>query len=128
ANVNDSVQWDFWANGTSRDQPYGWPARLPTPENIQLNQYHFPVGEYSYEKEGVYLIKMVHRNEFGCGDTSFVEVDVRFQGDPPNIFTPNGDGFNDVFYIPGSQGLRDFKCEIYNRWGRKIFEFTNPDP
>jgi len=128
ASLGDTVQWDFWVNGSSRDQPYGWPARLPTFENIQNGNFHFPVGEYTYEKEGIYVIKMVHRNEFGCADTSFIEIDVRFQGDPPNIFTPNGDGVNDVFYIPGSQGLRDFKCEIYNRWGRKIFEFTNPDP
>ena len=128
ASLGDTVQWDFWVNGTIGDQPYGWPARLPTLENIQKGEFHFPVGEYTYEKEGIYVIKMVHRNEFGCADTSFIEIDVRFQGDPPNIFTPNGDGINDVFYIPGSQGLRDFKCEIYNRWGRKIFEFTNPDP
>ncbi|MGI6320327.1 MAG: gliding motility-associated C-terminal domain-containing protein [Bacteroidales bacterium] len=39
----------------------------------------------------------------------------------PNVFTPNGDGFNDRF-IPDAQNIKDFKMVIYNRWGNKIFE------
>lgn len=39
----------------------------------------------------------------------------------PNVFSPNGDGLNDVFYIV-SQGLSELYYEIYNRWGTKLFE------
>lgn len=40
----------------------------------------------------------------------------------PNVFSPNGDGINDVFMInaPGAQSIY---CRIYNRWGRLIYEF-----
>jgi gliding motility-associated-like protein len=38
----------------------------------------------------------------------------------PNVFTPNGDGFNDLF-IPEAQSISTFKMTIYNRWGEKIF-------
>ena len=42
----------------------------------------------------------------------------------PNVFTPNGDEKNDIFYftIPGALC---FRCDIYNRWGKLIFELND---
>jgi gliding motility-associated-like protein len=39
----------------------------------------------------------------------------------PNVFTPNGDGQNDQFSIQ-SEGIRDFKVVVYNRWGKLVHE------
>jgi gliding motility-associated-like protein len=39
----------------------------------------------------------------------------------PNIFSPNGDGINDVFYVYAN-AVKDFYMTIYNRWGEKVFE------
>jgi gliding motility-associated-like protein len=41
----------------------------------------------------------------------------------PNIITPNGDGLNDVFKVSTANTLS--KMEIYNRWGRKVYEQSN---
>jgi gliding motility-associated-like protein len=38
----------------------------------------------------------------------------------PNTFTPNNDGFNDIF-IPVAGTQKEWKFEIFNRWGNKIF-------
>ncbi len=40
----------------------------------------------------------------------------------PNVFTPNGDGYNDVFKIsPGV--LTALHCTIYDRWGVIVNEW-----
>lgn len=39
----------------------------------------------------------------------------------PNIFSPNGDGNNDVFYVEGTN-LNEFNLQIYNRWGELIYD------
>ncbi|MFO8086648.1 MAG: gliding motility-associated C-terminal domain-containing protein, partial [Bacteroidales bacterium] len=38
----------------------------------------------------------------------------------PNVFTPNGDGYNDRF-APKSTNIYDFEMIIINRWGKEIF-------
>jgi len=42
--------------------------------------------------------------------------------DIPNVFTPNGDGINDVFTIK-SPLVTNLKGEIYDRWGTKVYEW-----
>lgn len=42
----------------------------------------------------------------------------------PNIFSPNGDGFNDLLFVRG-KGIAEMEFIIYNRWGEKVFETTN---
>jgi gliding motility-associated-like protein len=42
----------------------------------------------------------------------------------PNVFTPNGDGFNDCFEVQIT-GVKSEEMKIYNRWGRKIYTWTS---
>jgi len=46
----------------------------------------------------------------------------------PNVFTPNGDGINELFtpFTPYS-GVTKIEMEIYNRWGKRVFRTTDPD-
>jgi gliding motility-associated-like protein len=44
----------------------------------------------------------------------------------PNIFTPNGDGVNDFFYI-NSKAISRLDVRIFDRWGNKVFESNNID-
>jgi gliding motility-associated-like protein len=43
----------------------------------------------------------------------------------PNAFSANDDGKNDVFYVRG-EGIKTIKFLIFDRWGEKIFETTDP--
>ncbi|MBC7694754.1 MAG: gliding motility-associated C-terminal domain-containing protein [Burkholderiales bacterium] len=40
----------------------------------------------------------------------------------PNVFTPNGDGSNELFKIT-STGIKSLNCSIYDRWGLKMYEW-----
>ena len=45
----------------------------------------------------------------------------------PNAFSPNGDGINDIYKAKdGYQSLTEFHAYIFNRWGQKLYEWTNP--
>ncbi|MBF25571.1 MAG: hypothetical protein CMP49_03530, partial [Flavobacteriales bacterium] len=39
----------------------------------------------------------------------------------PSLFTPNGDGQNDIWQIIGIEDYPNAKIDIYNRWGQIIF-------
>lgn len=61
----------------------------------------------------------------GCSDTYEVEIEVE-EFLVPNVFTPNGDGMNDV-YIINYYGDRVYETKIYDRWGKLVFETNDPE-
>ena len=40
----------------------------------------------------------------------------------PNVFTPNGDGKNDLFTIKGIEGFRSAEVVFTNRWGNVVYQ------
>jgi len=85
----------------------------------QQNPYHI------YEQPGLYTVCLTVSSANDCiGDTCKI-IDVIEGIEIPNVFTPNGDGFNDVFDIHSS-GLTDFHLQIFNRWGVLMFESESP--
>lgn len=66
--------------------------------------------------------------DFGCIDTADITVFVVCDNSQlflPTVFTPNGDGQNDVFY-PRGKGVSLVKSlRMYNRWGEMVFERKN---
>lgn len=57
----------------------------------------------------------------GCVFTDQVVVEVRRLIEPPNTFTPNGDGMNDQWLIPGIAGYPGAVVNIHDRWGQRVF-------
>ena len=43
----------------------------------------------------------------------------------PNAFSPNHDEINEVFKVKSYQNIVEFHAYIFNRWGQKLFEWTN---
>lgn len=85
-----------------------------------------PLPKHSYDDLGDYIVEMFVKDENGCIDSASMWISVIEGLDIPNVFTPNGDGVNDVFYISNS-GVLFYKIQIYNRWGMLIFETSAPE-
>ena len=73
---------------------------------------------------GLNTVTVVVTNEStGCiSDTSFI-IAVQGVPDANNVFTPNGDGINDVFLF-NEFAINVISVEIYNRWGQLVNNWT----
>lgn len=61
-------------------------------------------------------------------DTPFTLTISESKLEVPNAFTPNGDGVNDVFRVKeGYTSIISFRAQIFSRWGKKLYEWTDLD-
>ena len=44
----------------------------------------------------------------------------------PNVFTPNGDGQNDMFIPFPYRFIERIEMQVFNRWGNLVYETNNP--
>jgi len=98
-----------WSFGNGVSQTYSVPA-LPSTE---------------YAQAGTYTVSL-YVSKGNCWDTTMkvIKVDVPSKLEVPNVFTPNGDGNNDVFFLKVAN-LTEITALIYDRWGNKVFESTS---
>ena len=43
----------------------------------------------------------------------------------PNAFSPNNDKITDVYMVKSYQNIVEFHAYIFNRWGQKLYEWTD---
>ncbi len=95
-----------------------------TPTRLLVSGNDLNPRTIALDDEAMFMLTVF--NTSGCRSRAFAVVNIAFNFYMPNAFTPNGDGLNDIFRIPRQSrtGIRQFS--IYNRWGRLIFQTTNP--
>ncbi|MNS30743.1 PKD domain protein [compost metagenome] len=65
--------------------------------------------------------RLIVTNKEGCISTCNVHVNVLPDLNIPDVITPNGDGKNDKWEIPGIEKYPDVEVYVFNRYGDKIF-------
>ena len=79
--------------------------------------------KHGYLSAGEFQYSLIVTNEYTCSDTISGAVTIDDIGSNliPNVFTPNGDGVNEIFFIKG-ESIISSDMKIYNRWGSLVFE------
>ncbi|WP_301928458.1 gliding motility-associated C-terminal domain-containing protein [Ferruginibacter sp.] len=77
---------------------------------------------------GSYILAVTDAN--GCKGTDTITVFPRqciTDVFVPTAFSPNGDGKNDLFRTTAFGTVQSFKLEVYDRWGKLVFESNDPN-
>lgn len=122
-------------NFTGGQKPYFVTIRFDSASNPQINPLDFSprteeVTEFNNSLQFIKNYKALHAGRYhltvnedqGCSLEFDVRVPLDFSFDPnsiPNVFTPNGDGSNETFYIRNIPP--DTQVNISNRWGAEVF-------
>ncbi|MFH1321675.1 MAG: PKD domain-containing protein [Bacteroidota bacterium] len=79
---------------------------------------------HTYGEYGEYTIQLIVSNEGCSADTVSHTFDITWtKFFIPNVFTPNGDGVNEIFNVEGVDVLQ-VEGKIFTRWGQKIYEWN----
>ncbi|WP_315818484.1 gliding motility-associated C-terminal domain-containing protein [Paraflavitalea speifideaquila] len=79
-------------------------------------------------KPGLYVLTVTDNNGCVGKDTTLVfQKDCLYGVFIPNAFSPNGDRQNDVFRALVYGPTLQFNLQVYNRYGERVFNTTDPD-
>ena len=113
----------FYSNPTPGAQYYFWAVYKSTERIATRNDRDM---RYTFSEPGAYRVVCAVNNASCSSDSSEVNVQISESYlAVPNVFTPNGDGKNDEFRV-AYRSLKEFHCWVYNRWGKLVYEWTDP--
>ena len=114
----------FFENLSTNSDKFTWNFS----NNILENNNVEDQVSHLFEKQGQHLVSLVASNSNLsqlCNDTASLIVDVEGY-DIFNSFSPNNDGFNDVFYFDAWM-MMGINVEIFNRWGQMVYHWSGID-
>ncbi|MFN5182940.1 MAG: gliding motility-associated C-terminal domain-containing protein, partial [Bacteroidota bacterium] len=130
--TNPSVS--FSANPTSGVAPL--PVNFTNNSDPGFTSYQWSFGDNNssisedasntYTSTGTFTVQLIgYTPNNNCNDTASIVINVYPEAEIliPNVFSPNGDGTNEFFFI-SSTGLKDLHVDIYDRWGLKVGEIN----
>lgn len=125
------LQVTFAANpstASSSDTHYEWHFFNQTnPREAYLIRYE-ETTQYTFTQAGtsrVYLYEIIGTDTIRYNPISISISESSLQ--MPNAFSPNGDGINDIYKAKqGYRSIVEFRAIIFNRWGQKLYEWTDP--
>ncbi len=78
------------------------------------------INSYGIEGGHLYWVDVYYENCYGS-DSIVIDQYPYCKAMVPTAFSPNGDGINDTLFVYGS-GIQSFTFQVYNRYGKLVFE------
>lgn len=115
--VNTPVQFQY--TGTNNVDTWNWTFKE---QQIPQEYSSFINPEYIVKNAGILKVHLMVQNDFGCMDsiTKYIVTEAGIKVFIPSGFTPNGDGFNNIF-IPHYEYVKEVEFTVFNRWGEVMF-------
>jgi len=85
-------------------------------------------SSHAYNAQGEFEVTLTVTDANNCSDSETRTYTISNSVAVPNSFTPNGDGFNDLWVIKGLEAFPNTKLMLFNRWGSEIYStdaYTN---
>jgi len=133
--AENTVQAGFIPSATTGTMPL--PVTFTDSSSVNSSEWNWNYGDgssndvnhtgngagHTYSTGGTYTVTLTVTDSItGCTSTYSRVIDIKELPSwikVPNIFTPNGDGVNDLFVV-SSQGISRFEAKIFDRWGLEL--------
>jgi gliding motility-associated-like protein len=117
--IGESMTLEFETNASTNI----W-TRWEAEDESYLSCTDCPNPIYSPTSSGV--VSLTIGDTYGClvSDEVVVAVNKEFDIYVPNIFSPNNDGMNDLFFIQGKFDFDLLNFVVFNRWGSAIHSIS----
>lgn len=116
---------------------YEWKVYREGQENSPLINRFDENLEYTFTESGTFYVQFYATFTLGNDTIIFPEAGMEEPFvvsisesvlEMPNAFSPNGDGYNDVYKAKeGYESIISFKATIFNRWGQRLYSWDNLD-
>jgi len=125
--LGETTQLDVVLEDSMKDYSYSWSPSNTLDDSISQSPTAMPEETTNYNVN----ITLEVNDTLSCSTVSNVLVTVLDICDRPyvffpNVFSPNGDGNNDLLKVE-SVVVDEVYFVIYNRWGEKVFEGNSVD-
>lgn len=115
-NEDNYYCWQFFQSAIGPDDP------SPVVYATYLDQ----TLSYTFKDAGTTYVRLHSENGSCSEDITFTIVVSESSLDAPNAFSPGlSPGVNDEWKV-AYKSIVEFKCVIFDRWGVKMFEFSDP--
>jgi gliding motility-associated-like protein len=129
--VYTAIDIPVWIDVLANDSSSMVPSTMqiisdPGSGYVNINMSDYGVDYYpDFDFMGVDSFLYVVCDYQNYCDTARVLINVEDVVTAPQVFTPNGDGYNDLFEIIGLERYPENHFVVFNRWGNKVFETYN---
>lgn len=130
ADVQAPLEVTFKANPT--DEPdnvvYEWRFSRDNDPQPYVTR-HEENTVFVFDESGRFTVSLFVHSSSGEGSEPVATITVSIADsflEMPNAFSPNGDGINDIYKAKANhKSIVEFHAYIFNRWGKKIFEWSD---